>query len=233
MLGGAAVGTFARLDSTDNVSDEWFQAFYQPLREMVLLTGLDGLDLDVEEEMSLSGIVGLIDALRADFGEEFLITLAPVAAAMEYRNGEVLAKRTNLSGFDYFELEEVFGENVDWYNVQFYCGWGDASSSAQYERVVAKGWPPEKLVFGLSTNESSAPGWVPDDIIRETLLAIKAKFGDRFGGVMGWEYWNSVSSVNPFGEHASWVKLMSDILRPATSRSTAQTPIDQDQATLL
>lgn len=44
--------------------------------------------------MSLAGIVRLIDRLRADFGAGFIITLAPVAAALVEGGG-------NLSGFGY------------------------------------------------------------------------------------------------------------------------------------
>ncbi|MCJ1429596.1 hypothetical protein MMC29_007511 [Sticta canariensis] len=41
-------------------------------------TGLDGLDLDVEEAVSLASIIRLIDRLRTDFGRSrFRITLAP------------------------------------------------------------------------------------------------------------------------------------------------------------
>ena len=78
MLGGAAQGSFQRLDR----SDVEFEAYYVPLRDMIRRHNLDGLDLDVEEPMSLNGIVRLIDRLRTDFGAEFLITLAPVATAL-------------------------------------------------------------------------------------------------------------------------------------------------------
>lgn len=232
MLGGAAKGTYERLDSDDCASDARFQAFYQPLREMILLTGLDGIDLDVEEHMSLGGVIGLIDALKADFGAEFLITLAPVALAMEFRNNENWLKRTNLSGFDYFELEDVFGDQIAWYNTQFYCGWGDVTSTAQYERIIGKGWAPEKVVMGLTTNQKSASGWVDDDVIRETLLALQEKFRERLGGVMGWEYWNSQTSSVPFGDHTCWARLMSDVLRPRLRRPTQRLDCEQDQKTI-
>ena len=78
MLGGAAQGSFQRLDRSDGE----FEAYYVPLRDMVRRHNLDGLDLDVEEPMSLNGIIRLIDRLKTDFGPEFLITLAPVATAL-------------------------------------------------------------------------------------------------------------------------------------------------------
>ena len=107
MLGGAARGSFRRLDGDS------FIEYYAPLRELIRMRQLDGLDLDVEEEMSLEGIIRLIDALKSDFGNSFLITLAPVASAM-------VRGLQHLSGFNYFHLEEQRGSKISWYNTQFY-----------------------------------------------------------------------------------------------------------------
>lgn len=111
MLGGAAKGTFSvdRLGSDDDAA---FERYYRPLRDLVRERALDGLDLDVEEEMSLGAAVRLVDRLRADFGPDFIITFAPVAAAL-------LNSRNNLSGFDYEALEVMRGREIAWYNCQF------------------------------------------------------------------------------------------------------------------
>ena len=106
MLGGAAQGRFRRLDGFDIL----FEEYYIPLRDMIRKLGLDGLDLDVEEEMSLGGIIRLIDRLKDDFGKDFLITLAPVATA--------LCGERHLSGFDYEALEVMRGDRIAWYNTQ-------------------------------------------------------------------------------------------------------------------
>lgn len=90
LLGGAAPGTFSRLDGPP----DQFERYYRPLAAFLRTYRLDGIDLDVEEPMSLAGIVRLIDRLRKDFGAGFLITLAPVAAALVDGGG-------NLSGFGY------------------------------------------------------------------------------------------------------------------------------------
>lgn len=111
MLGGAARGTFCR-ETLDSEDDAVFERYYTALRDTVRERRLDGLDLDVEEPMSLGGIVRLIDRLRADFGPSFLITLAPVAPAL-------LDVRRNLSGFDYEALEVMRGRDIAWYNCQF------------------------------------------------------------------------------------------------------------------
>lgn len=111
MLGGAAKGTFSpdRLGSDD---DAVFERYYAPLRDLVRARGLDGMDLDVEEEMSLGAAIRLVDRLRADFGPDFVITFAPVAAAL-------LDTRNHLSGFDYEALEVMRGREIAWYNCQF------------------------------------------------------------------------------------------------------------------
>ena len=89
MVGGAAPGSFTRLDTE-------FDTYYPRLRDYITTYGLDGVDLDVEQPMSLAGMERLIDALRADFGRHFVITLTPVAPA--------LSGGGNLSGFDYDAL---------------------------------------------------------------------------------------------------------------------------------
>jgi len=174
MLGGAAKGSYLKLDG-DLAS---FLAYYEPLREMIQSTNLDGLDLDVEEDMSLAGIVRLIDQLRHDFGASFIITLAPVATALQ--GGK------HLSGFDYGELEKAMGRHINWYNTQFYCGWGDVATTAGYDLIMRRGWPAEKVVLGVTTNPEACAGWVPDDILEDTLDALLVRY-PKFGGVMGWE----------------------------------------------
>ncbi len=188
MLGGAAKGSYTRLDG----DEAQFERYYLPLRNMVRAYGLDGLDLDVEEEMSLGGVIRLIDRLRADFGPSFTITLAPVAAAL-------LNPRNNLSGFDYEALEVMRGKEIAWYNAQFYCGWGDCSNPLMYEMLLMKGWPAEKVVIGLVTNPENGSGWVPWHVLANVLPAIVGRH-PKFGGVMGWEYFNSL----PGGRESPW-----------------------------
>ncbi|GAB1314202.1 hypothetical protein MFIFM68171_04412 [Madurella fahalii] len=200
MLGGAAKGSFTRLDTEDEAT---FNQFYEPVAELVRARSLDGLDLDVEEDMSLGGIIRLIDRLRADFGPSFLITLAPVASAL-------LSAKHNLSGFDYEALEVMRGAEIAWYNAQFYCGWGDCSNPAMYEMLLAKGWMPEKIVVGLVTNPENGSGWVPWNMLGSVLPLLAGRH-PRFGGVMGWEYFNSL----PGGRERpwEWASAMTALLR--------------------
>lgn len=196
MLGGAAKGTYARLESA-------FEVYYPPLRDLVRTYALDGIDLDVEEEMSLAGVIRLIDQLRSDFGPEFIITLAPVASAL-------LDARRNLSGFDYEALEVMRGRDIAWYNAQFYCGWGDCASPLMYEMILARGWPAEKVVVGLVTNPDNGSGWVPWQMLGSVIPVLVGRH-PRFGGVMGWEYFNSL----PGGKERpwEWARFMTALLR--------------------
>ncbi|KAJ5689357.1 hypothetical protein N7462_003749 [Penicillium macrosclerotiorum] len=180
MLGGAAPGSFQRLDG----SQQQFERFYSPLLTILRRHGLQGLDLDVEEKMSLPGIIRLIDRLKADMGADFIITLAPVAAA--------LLGVGNLSGFDYRELEQACASKIDWYNTQFYNGWGPAEDPRMYAAMVAQGWSPRRVVYGLLTNPGNgSQGYVSREKMTAVLATLIEQFPE-FGGVMGWEYFNAL-----------------------------------------
>ncbi|KAL4894584.1 glycoside hydrolase [Aspergillus ambiguus] len=179
MLGGAAQGSFRCLDG----DLEKFERYYRPLLEVVRRHQLDGLDLDVEEEMSLPGIIRLIDRLKSDLGDGFIITLAPVAAA--------LFGAGNLSGFDYRELEQQRASKISWYNTQFYNGWGMANDPRMYAAIISQGWSPQRVVYGLLTNPGNgSQGYVPPEMLAAVLGVLIEQY-PNFGGVMGWEYFNS------------------------------------------
>ncbi|KAI0835285.1 glycoside hydrolase family 18 protein [Hypoxylon sp. FL0890] len=214
MLGGAAKGSYMRLDQDQAT----FEKYYGPLYDLIKERDLDGLDLDVEEEMSLGGIVRLIDRLRGDFGPDFIITLAPVAAAL-------LDPRRNLSGFDYEALEVMRGKQIAWYNAQFYCGWGDASNPVMYQMCIARGWPQEKVVVGLVTTPENGPGFVPFEVLGATLALLRRQF-PAFGGIMGWEYFNGLpgGKTRPW----EWAQRMTKLLRYAQGESAQTTTAEVD-----
>ncbi|KAL8947313.1 MAG: hypothetical protein Q9222_006390 [Ikaeria aurantiellina] len=198
MVGGAAQGSFQRLDG----SDFGFEAYYAPLRDIIRTHALDGLDLDVEEDMSLNGIVRLIDRLKHDFGSSFLITMAPVARALQ--GGE------HLSGFDYEALEVMRGSSIDCYHVQFYNNWGSLTGIEDYDDIIRRGWQMEKVVAGVLTHPSNGHGWVGMADLQRTLVTLRMLY-PRFGGVMGWEYFNSVPGET--GRPWEWAEVMMKTLQ--------------------
>ncbi|KAE8387445.1 glycoside hydrolase superfamily [Aspergillus alliaceus] len=187
MLGGACPGSFSCLDDDDH-----FQECYKTLYDMIVKYGFDGIDLDVEEPMSQDGIGRLIDRLRADFGPEFIITLAPVATALQ--------GQAHLSGFSYLELERGRADKINWYNAQFYNGWGSIETTEDYEKIMEMGWEPSRVIPTLLTHSSNGTGgYVQFDRLKVILTELRLTYV-RFGGVAGWEYFNS----DPSGQDAPY-----------------------------
>jgi hypothetical protein len=194
-VGGAAAGTYRNL-ATD------FDRFYPILRDFLSTYELDGVDLDIEEPFSLEDTVHLVRTLRADFGEDFVITLTPVATD--------LAGQTGFSGgFSYAELEAVAGDDIDWYNGQFYCGWGDLRSTATFDAVVANGFTPGRVVAGTVTNPGNCGGYVEPATLDATLSDLVEAY-PTFGGVFGWEYFNSLGHDG--GGRETWFSHVRDVL---------------------
>jgi cyclin-dependent kinase len=145
----------------------------------------------------------------------------------------------HLSGFSYPELEcSVFGKEISWYNTQFYCGWGDAGTTAWYDLIIAAGWKPEKVVMGVVTNPGNGAGHISLQRLAENCKRLRKKYsnmGNGFGGIMGWEYFNAgdceadivhVSSLELNNEtvQAGWVKALGRVLRTEVDLETTPTP---------
>lgn len=186
MVGGWAPGTIDKLDGA------MFREFYPLLRDFLREHRFDGIDIDVEQPMSLDGVTGLIDAVRADFGPDFLVVLAPVGTALS--GGE------NLSGFDYDELYRRRGDEIDFVNVQFYSGYGSLATAAGYDEIVARGvYPPDKLVAGVIGHPEDGAGWVDPYEVARTVKELGSRY-PNFGGVDVWEYFRAL----PGGRDAPW-----------------------------
>lgn len=186
MIGGAAQGSFQRLDTQ-------FDTYYPLLKNIITTYKLDGVDLDVEEYMSLAGIERVIRRLRADFGPDFVITLAPVATAL-YGGG-------NLSGFNYDQLYRNVGADIAWFNAQFYNGWGYMGNTTNYNAIATRGViPVQKVVAGtLSNPGNGGSGFVDINTVKATVQSLISQ-RQEFGGVASWEYFNSL----PGGTGAPW-----------------------------
>ncbi|KAJ7089695.1 endo-beta-N-acetylglucosaminidase [Mycena belliarum] len=198
MLGGAAPGTYTCL------TPKLFDTYYPVLAGYIEQYHIDGLDLDVEQDTPLDDIVTLILRLKKDFGDDFIITLAPVASA--------LVEGANLSGFNYIELEQRVGQHISWYNAQFYSGFGSFFPDDLYLDIVSygKGLDPSRLVATTLTNPNAGFGFIDIDNIRSSVQTLAQKQDFNFGGVAGWEYFNSLPGGNE--QPYLWSQLMANTM---------------------
>ena len=197
MLGGAAQGSYQLLFS------DW-KTFYPILKSTLQQYKLNGIDLDVEENVTLADIEKLIVKLHADFGSNFLITLSPVCSA--------LWDGANLSGFSYTQLyKSAAGADIAWFNGQFYSGFGSLQTPSDYEHALKAGiFPANKVVAGLIANPNDGFGYVPVKTVAATVKTLVAKY-PTFGGVADWEYFDAL----PGGpaDPALWSRVMKAAMR--------------------
>ena len=72
MMGGAG-GAYTELFSE-------FDVYYPMLKKLLTTKSwIKGIDLDMEESVSIDNAKKLIQCLVRDFGEDFIITMAPVS----------------------------------------------------------------------------------------------------------------------------------------------------------
>jgi hypothetical protein len=182
MLGGAAQGSYADLFSN-------WDTFYPILTQTLQQYNLNGIDMDIEENVTLANAQMLISQLNADFGPRFIMTMAPVASA--FTGGP------NLSGFSYQQLfASEQGQRINWFNGQFYSGFGSMISPGDYEQIVQAGWPPSKIVAGVIGNPADGSGYVPTPLVMHTVSTLIGLY-PSFGGVDCWEYFNALPGGLP------------------------------------
>ena len=75
---------------------------------------IKGIDLDIEEPVSLVNVQKVIRDLKTKYGSDFIITMAPVCNSLIYNY-------PGLGGFIYRDLMNTDeGKLIDWFNGQFY-----------------------------------------------------------------------------------------------------------------
>lgn len=195
MVGGAG-GGFAALFAD-------YETFYPLLRQEVLTRYcLSGVDLDVEEEVSLVNIRRLMGDLKRDLPPKYLLTMAPAAASLA-------SDEPGIGGFVYADLAKTpEGQAVDYYNAQ--CYGVSAFTPETYAAILGNGWPPSKVNMGML-----AP--VDMGAVCGVLSAVAAKT-PFLGGAFIWEYFEApvgwVDAVHTAMVHHTWwvSALISDIL---------------------
>jgi hypothetical protein len=196
MIGGAG-GAYQEMFSD--------YTFYYFLLKKTLLDYpfIEGVDLDIEEEVSLDDVKMLITDLKRDFGEDFIISMAPVQSSLENDS-------PGIGGFIYKDIY-LF---IDYFNGQFY---NDYSFEA-YQRCIENGYPANKIVMGMIFDQDL------DDNLEE-IKKIKKAYPD-FGGVFNWEYFDSP----PDPEHPNkWCELVNHFLDERTKRPEGDRPADGDR----
>lgn len=145
---------------------------------------ISGINLDIEQAESLDLCIDFIERIRADFGPEFEISLAPVQFSLE-------SDQPGMGGWCYKELWDRIGPEIAYFNGQFYS---DYSLNA-FRNCVTNGYPPDRIVMGMLA---------PADY-SEVVADVLAEYPDM-GGVNVWEFFNA----NPNGPE--WVIQMGQIL---------------------
>ena len=185
MLGGAG-GAFEDLFSN-------FEVYYPMLLKTILSTPIiTGINLDVEEDVSLINIKMLIDCLKRDLGYDFVISMAPI-------QGSLQDDQPGMGGFSYKDLyNSKEGSEIDFFNGQFYFD----LSSCCYEQCVENGYPSNKVVLGMIQDQDF-------ELACEVVRDLVNKY-DNFGGVFMWEYYDAPPGgiKNP----ELWSKKMHEII---------------------
>ena len=87
MVGGAG-GAYQNLFSN-------FSIYYSLLKKLIKdHKCIHGIDLDVEETVDIEDIKMLINKIKEDFGNDFIISMAPVQSSLQYNN-------SGFGGFSY------------------------------------------------------------------------------------------------------------------------------------
>jgi len=187
MMGGAGLA-YGELFSD-------FDTYYPLLKRLIVeKSWIRGIDLDIEENVTLDNVQMLIRKLVQDFGKDFIITMAPVSSSLQGDGG-------SMGGFDYktlYRSEE--GKYIHWFNTQCYGSF----SKDTYDSIIKNGYPSEKIVMGMES------GQFDESTFKNALENVKEiqKTYPTFAGVYDWEYLNAPPDAK---DPSQWAKLMKNI----------------------
>ena len=188
MMGGAGLA-YGELFSD-------FETYYPLLKQLIReKSWIQGIDLDIEESVTLENVQMLIRKLVQDFGINFIITMAPVSPSLQHDG-------SSMAGFSYKELyQSVEGKYIHWFNVQCYYSF----SKKTYDNIINNGYPPEKIVMGMES------GQFDESTFKNALENVKEikKAYPTFGGVYDWEYLNAPPDTK---DPSQWSKLMKNCM---------------------
>jgi len=189
MLGGAG-GAYTDLFNNYNV---YYPMLVKTIKDRIWITGID---LDIEEYVKLEDVKKLINDIHRDFGDGFVITMAPLACSLSTDQG-------GMGGFIYKDLyNSPEGKFITRFNVQAYGSY----SFTTFDAIVKNGYPPEKVVLGMLSGQFSSDNF---KAALGELQLIKNKF-TNIGGVFDWEYFDAPPNPeNP----SEWGGLINDVIK--------------------
>jgi len=180
MIGGAG-GAYYNLFKN-------FDLYYNLLRDILIKYNLDGIDLDIEEEVDINNVKKIINIINKDFGNEFIISMAPVQSSLETDN-------PGMGGFIYKDLyNSKEGKLINYFNGQFYYDF----SFESYENVINNNYSADKIVIGMISNQNF-------DNCCYNIKKIITKY-ENFGGAFIWEYFNAPPNIKNPSEWAKKIK---------------------------
>lgn len=196
MVGGAG-GAFGDLFSNFDI---YYKLLHDTIKDHPVITGID---LDVEEVTDINKIRMLINRLDDDFGNDFIISMAPVAYSLEFDE----------SGFGGFVYKDLYntpeGQRVDYFNGQFYGCFNFES----YDRAVKNGYPADKINIGMISGDFASNNF---DVALNEIKSIKNTYPDM-GGVFVWEYFDAPPGAPTDPEQ--WAQNLYNVLNPKDNES--------------
>lgn len=136
---------------------------------------ITGIDLDVEEYVEIDNIKKLINCLKNDMGEDFIITMAPLGSSLE-------TDSSGMGGFDYKQLyNSPEGKKIKYFHAQCY---GGSFTESLYKNIINNGYPPDKIIMGMMSGDYGDKNFT--DALSEVEKILKLY--PSMAGVFDWEY---------------------------------------------
>ena len=189
--------TFRRLDRD-------FEQFYPMVEDLVRRHGLDGVDLDAGPQTPVAVVERLIRALRASFGDEFVVSVS-------FSSSELDAP--DRAGMDVTRLVATTGQAISWLTMRLTPQDRQRSLAEVYQtRLRQAGVTPDRLVLDVATSDpaatvAGAPARVPLAELAEQVAQLRSAFPD-LGGVAGTDYalaLHDPTMLELLGEMPSWI----------------------------